>query len=419
MELRYGTIESPQGSVLRLDTRTLASEKEIRVYGDVNDDKMTLTLEGSGQSQQVTIPWGPDVRGPYAVEQSLSREPMKVGQTRQLKMFIPDLNKICDLTVTAKAMEEIQLGGEAAKRSLMRVEQKTFLEGKPRPEFDLTMWVDPGGQVLKSASETMGGMVTYRTTKEAAISGDGEGKLNLITTSIIRVTHKIPNADTRRNITYRVKVKDDDLAQLIPNDRRQTFRPGTDRASGTLLVKTAGPDDGAPGPAQVDSEFLRPNTLVTSEDPKVIELAYKAIGNATDPWQKAVRIEQWVAQNLKEKNFKTGFAPASEVARNLSGDCTEHGVLTAAMCRVVGVPSRVAIGLVYADNLGGFGYHLWNEVYVNRRWVAIDSTFDQTAVDAVHIKLSETSLVGVSPYEGFLPVARVLGKMTLEPVEIK
>jgi transglutaminase-like putative cysteine protease len=89
------------------------------------------------------------------------------------------------------------------------------------------------------------------------------------------------------------------------------------------------------------------------------------------------------------------------------------------MCRVVGVPSRVAIGLVYADNLGGFGYHLWNEVYVNRRWVAIDSTFDQTAVDAVHIKLSETSLVGVSPYEGFLPVARVLGKMTLEPLEIQ
>ena len=41
---------------------------------------MTLTMEGGGQKQQVTIPWGSDVRGPYAVEQSLSREPMKVGQ---------------------------------------------------------------------------------------------------------------------------------------------------------------------------------------------------------------------------------------------------------------------------------------------------------------------------------------------------
>src|SRR3954452_10286200 len=39
MELRYGTIETPQGAVLRLDTRTLASEKEIRVYGDVTNNK--------------------------------------------------------------------------------------------------------------------------------------------------------------------------------------------------------------------------------------------------------------------------------------------------------------------------------------------------------------------------------------------
>jgi transglutaminase-like putative cysteine protease len=315
-------------------------------------------------------------------------------------------------------MEEVQLGG-GEKRSLMKVEQKTFLEGKPRPEFDLTLWVDSGGQVLKTVSEAMGGMITYRTTKEAATAPIGEAKLNLITSSIIRVTHKITTPESRRNITYRVKLKNDDLAQVIPNDRRQTLKPGADRTSGTLQVKTAGPDEGAQGPEQVDPEFLRPNALVTSEDSKVIDYAFKAIGNATDPWQRVVKIEQWVAQNLKEKNFKTGFAPASEVARNLSGDCTEHGVLTAAMCRVVGIPSRVAIGLVYADHLGGFGYHLWNEVYINRRWVAIDSTFDQTSVDAVHIKLSDTSLVGVSPYEGFLPVARVMGKLTLEPTEIK
>jgi transglutaminase-like putative cysteine protease len=149
-----------------------------------------------------------------------------------------------------------------------------------------------------------------------------------------------------------------------------------------------------------------------------VELAKKATAGVSDPWQRSQRIEKWVAQNLSEKNFKTGFAPASEVARNLTGDCTEHGVLTAAMCRAVGVPARVVVGLVYADHLGGFGYHLWNEVYVNRRWVAIDPSFDQTSVDAVHIKLSDTSLAGVSPYEAFLPVVRVLSKVTLEPLEI-
>ncbi len=62
---------------------------------------------------------------------------------------------------------------------------------------------------------------------------------------------------------------------------------------------------------------------------------------------------------------------------------------------------------------------MWNEVYVNRRWVAIDSAFDQTQVDAAHIKLSDSSLDGVAPFESFLPVARVFGKLKIEAVEIR
>jgi transglutaminase-like putative cysteine protease len=169
----------------------------------------------------------------------------------------------------------------------------------------------------------------------------------------------------------------------------------------------------------VDAQFSRPNALIDSEDSVVRRLAAEAVGNVTDPWQKAVQIEHWVAQNLKEKNFSTAFAPASEVARDLTGDCTEHGVLTAAMCRAAGIPARVAVGLIYAENLGGFGFHLWNEVYVNRRWVALDAAFDQSAVDAVHIKLSDSSLEGVAPFEAFLPVVRVLGKLAIKPLEIR
>ncbi len=32
---------------------------------------------------------------------------------------------------------------------------------------------------------------------------------------------------------------------------------------------------------------------------------------------------------------------------------------------------------------------MWDEVYVNQRWVALDPSWDQSTVDAVHIKLSE------------------------------
>ena len=158
---------------------------------------------------------------------------------------------------------------------------------------------------------------------------------------------------------------------------------------------------------------------MTSDDVRVRGLAQRVTRGMIDPWEKATAINQWVYQNIRDKNFEIAFAAASEVARNLSGDCTEHSVLTAAMCRAAGVPSRVVIGLVYVDNLEGFGYHMWDEVYVNHRWVAIDPTLDQTTVDAVHIKLTDSSLDGVAPFEAFLPMVRVVGHLTIDPIEIR
>ncbi len=419
-ELIYGTIETLDGSVLKLDTRTLAAEQELRVHGNVIDNKMKLIIEGGGQSQEKIIDWGPEVRGPYAAEQSLERKPMQAGETRELKMFMPDLNKICDVTLTAKQQEDVQLGDGASHR-LLRIDQTTTLDGKPRKEFDVRLWTDSEGQVLKSSMDVMGGMVYYRTTKDGALGPDTGMSVDRIAHSAITVKKRIANSTERRDIRYRVSLPNDDLVEVLPADRRQVVAPeGKDKSTVILEVKTAGPSAGSPNKEEAGPEFLRANALVSSQDSRVKQLAEKATGGATDPWEKACRIAKWVFKNVDNKNFQTTFAPASEVARNLSGDCTEHSVLTAAMCRAVSIPSRVAIGLVYeAESLKGFGYHMWTEVYVNGRWVAIDSTWDQTDVDATHIKLSDSSLDGVAPFEAFLPVARVLGKMSIEPIEVR
>ena len=37
----------------------------------------------------MVIPGGPDVRGPYAAEQSLSGTPIKPGEPRRMRTFIP------------------------------------------------------------------------------------------------------------------------------------------------------------------------------------------------------------------------------------------------------------------------------------------------------------------------------------------
>jgi len=415
IELQYGTIETPEGQVLRLDTRTLASKQVLRVHGDVIDGKMTLRIENGDQKQEQVIPWGTDVFGPYGAELSLSKSPMKPGEVRKIRTFIPDLNKIADATLTARAKEPIALGG-GSSRDLLRVDQEYTIDGRKSPEMSTTLWVDDGGQILKSFTDANGGMVTYRTTREAATRQSAP--FDLLAASIVKLPRKINNPEGTRDVVYKVTLSDGEPAQVFPIDRRQTIKAGADATSATLQVRTAGPDAGPAGPETVGPEYLRANALINSEDPRVIILARRAVGTAVDPWAKAQAINHWVAQNLR-KNFETGFASAEEVARTLQGDCTEHGVLTAAMCRAEGVPARVVVGLVYAADHGGFGFHMWDEVYVNRRWVAIDSAFDESQVDATHLKLSETSLDGVAPFETFLSVARVSSKLKLEAVEVR
>jgi transglutaminase-like putative cysteine protease len=238
----------------------------------------------------------------------------------------------------------------------------------------------------------------------------------LLEASIVKPTQTIPSPETTRRIRYRVKAAD--AVALFPPGRRQSARAEGD---GTILldVTSDSPDTGEAGPEQVEAVYTKANPLVDSNDSLVVKHMRAAVGDRRDPWEKAVAIMDWVADNVRRKNFQVAFAPAGSVAKDLSGDCTEHAVLLAAMCRAAGIPTRCAVGIVYAEPLGGFGPHMWNEVYVNRRWVALDSAFKQSQVDATHIKMLDTSLDGVSPFEAFMPVLQVFQNLSIEPLEIR
>src|SRR5207245_9123611 len=102
---------------------------------------------------------------------------------------------------------------------------------------------------------------------------------------------------------------------------------------------------------------------------------------------------------------------------DLAGDCTEHAVRLAAMCRARGIPSRVAVGLVYVPNLSSFGGHMWTEVYVKGTWIPLDATLGKGSVAADHIKFADSTFSDEgesAPLTSFLPMVSVLGKLKIE-----
>jgi transglutaminase-like putative cysteine protease len=131
-----------------------------------------------------------------------------------------------------------------------------------------------------------------------------------------------------------------------------------------------------------------------------------------------LRIERWVHANMKV-TADEALATADHVARTLEGDCTEFAMLTAAMCRAEGVPSRTAIGLIYAEPADAkrapcFAFHMWTEVWISGRWIPIDATLGKGYVGATHLKITDHSWHDERTMTPIFPVIRVVGRVNIE-----
>jgi transglutaminase-like putative cysteine protease len=146
------------------------------------------------------------------------------------------------------------------------------------------------------------------------------------------------------------------------------------------------------------------------------------VGRTSDAAEAISRIEAFVADYVEDKNLSVGYASAAEVVASKQGDCTEHAVLAAALCRAVGIPAQVVTGLAYVEEWGtvmnGFGGHAWARAYVGGKWIGIDAAFRGTGrggYDAGHITLA----AGSGNPEDFLNLIGTMGQFKIDRVEVK
>src|SRR5262249_26754837 len=100
-----------------------------------------------------------------------------------------------------------------------------------------------------------------------------------------------------------------------------------------------------------EKECLKPSVQIENDDPELVKLAQDAIGGETDAWKAAQKLERFVYGYITNKSMDKLFNTATEVMKSRSGDCTEHGVLLAGLCRAIGIPARVAVGFLYYQGI--------------------------------------------------------------------
>src|SRR5262249_12820671 len=137
----------------------------------------------------------------------------------------------------------------------------------------------------------LGPITFYNTTKEAAqkegIAPDLLPDLGLNVAISLKQTIERPYDTTEA--VYKVTLAEP-LGKVFAVDDRQKVEDNKVTVFKLVVkaIREPGKETDAPGPGK---QYFQSNHFIDSANPRVKELAQKAVGDETDPWKKAKRIE--------------------------------------------------------------------------------------------------------------------------------
>jgi hypothetical protein len=403
--------QTESGKLLACETESSSGPQTRTTKAVPRDGHLLIQTTTAGKTTQSAIDWNEDYGGYYAIETSLRRQPMKPGETRNVSYLVPLLDQVVQVQLRAVGRESTELLGQS--QTLLRVDSITTL--KDGQDIEVTFWLDEAGEALKSYMPGLQ-QTTYRTSKPDALQPTGGG-FDLGKATTVVLNRSLTKPHETHEIVFHVRVSGKDPRGLFAQGPTQSVTSlGPEEA--TIRVRTIDPNhpehldppDGPPTAAD-----RQPNNLIQSDDATIVRMAAAVAPDETDPWKLACALEKYVSESISQKDFTQAFATAAEVAQTMQGDCTEHAVLLAALCRSRQIPARVAIGLVYFEQAGqgAMAYHMWTEVWIGDRWIPLDGTLGQGGIGAAHLKLTHSNLDGVDAYAALLPVFQVMRQLHL------
>lgn len=405
------SVETSDGRLHSFRTLMSQGDSEISSTGKVDGGSLELVLRTLGKETKTSVALPPETKGLFGPSESLETSPMKPGEKREIAWFAPLSNEVTLDQLTAREIETVPLlDGD---RRLLKI------DSIDSNGTEKTIWADDQGRIWKTTLPQQN-LEIYRTL-EARARAKGTGTFDLVSSTMVAISQPKMNLHEAKRAVYLARLNSGDPAKVFLASANQSVRLVGEREAEIAIVRISPTEPETinvvskpPGP-----EDLAPNNLIQSDDAKVVEIAQSIVPDETDPWKICLAVENNLHTTIREKNFSQAFTTAAEVAANLEGDCTEHAVLTAAVCRARTIPARVAAGLVYYPKGKSFAYHMWNEVWINDRWIPIDSTLGQGGIGAGHIKLFHSNLAGAGAFSSFLNVMNVLGQVELEVREVE
>jgi hypothetical protein len=414
------SIETPDGKPLGFKcVQQLGTMTMMKVAGTIDPNgTVGLVNTAMGTDSRSTMPWPAGAIMAEGLRLLSLKAGLEPGTVYDANVFSPSLMQAITTKVSIGDKKDVDLLGRVVK--LTEMTSAVSLPGTG-PITTLS-YVDDDLQALKSSIPIAGMQVEMVScTKEFAMSDNDV--LDLIDKMFVKSPRPIEDVHSTASITYTLDpVAGADLR--LPSTDNQQARRLPDGRTILIVAPVSAPTGGTfpyRGDYPVLLEALKPTQFLQSDRKEIVALARKAVGDAKDSTEAARRIESFVAEYIENRSLSVGYASAAEVAESRQGDCSEFAVLTAALCRAVGVPAQVVVGIAYvSDFMGieGFGGHAWAQAWLGGKWVGLDAAFKgggRGGYDAGHIALA----LGNGDPADFFNLATTLGQFKIEKLEIR
>ena len=419
------SVETTSGKPLSFQSIQDLGAIAMKVEGTIGaDGTVALTNSSMGATEKSTMEWPAGALMAEGLRRLTLEKGFRPGTEYEARVFSPGVMQALSGKVVIGPKKEIDLLGRVVKLT----EMTNTLNLPSTGPITTTSYVDEDAQALKSIMPIAGMMVEIVACPREFALGDND-VLDMIDRMFVKSPEPVEDVSSASAIMYLLNpVEGADL--VIPSTDNQTAKRLPDGKI-ALVVKPAKATGGAFPYKGDDAELrdaVKPTRFLQSERKEIVELARKVAGDAKNATEAARRIESFVAGYIDNKSLSVGYASAAEVLESRQGDCSEFAVLTAALCRAVGIPAQVAVGVAYVKDFAGiegFGGHAWTQAYVGAdargrggKWIGLDAAFKGSGrggYDAGHIALA----VGNGDPGDFFNLASALGQFKIEKMSIQ
>jgi hypothetical protein len=384
--------ETNDGLLRRVGYDMRASLLSTKTEAVIKDKTIEIRSQAGGKEYTRTLNFAGTLLGPEGIRQISLEKLRNTGDMVEFQTFAAELDMVTKGSRKVLARETLKMAGK--DMPVLKVEE--VLEATAAKGIT---WLDSEFLAVKQETPTPFGTAQIILADEqqalAAASGE-ELPAEMYASSIIRSNIRLPRA---RSLEY-LKVK---LVHRKPDlgwpEIKSPYQTVLSKSADSLVLEIKQPKPSEKAEAlpvalnESNKQYLMPNAYIQSDMPDIQALARQVVGGEKDILKAALKLERWVAENMK---FDLGIvlAPSSEIFKNRRGTCVGYATLLAALTRAAGIPSRVVMGYVYA--LGMFGGHAWTEILIGETWIPIDAAIvAQGVADAGRLYFIASSL-----YEG-------------------